>query len=501
MIDYFEACRGICDLLDSGDEGAARNCLIKLLDNFEQNRSPYNPLVNHLIRELGLYPYIEEENADWEDQYVKQLFEANIGGGKVATLHREQSRLLKALLDGKDLAISAPTSFGKSFVIDAFIAIKKPTNVVIIVPTIAFTDETRRRLYKKFAREYKNITTSDVPLGAKNIFIFPQERVFGYVSLLPEIDILIVDEFYKASPKFEKERSPALLRAILALTPKAKQRYFLAPNIDDIPKNIFSSGTEFHKIDFNTVVLELHGYHEEIKKTPARKNEILLDILNNNKGKTLIYAGTFIEIENVSNLLISKSAEVPDNTRCNQFADWICKNYCDNWSLPTLLRRGIGIHNGRLHRSLGQLQVHLFEEKDGIQRLISTSSIIEGVNTSTENVVVWRNKNGKSKLNNFCFKNLIGRSGRMFKYFIGNAFILDVPEPIKDEDLILDIPSEIEIHIDTNNESYELSPEQIAKIIYAKEEIANALEVDDLDDRNDNLIQLYHHKSLRAISF
>ena len=132
MIDTFEECRKISDLLNGGDEEAARNCLIKLLDAFEQSNQPYNPLVNHLIRELGLYPYIEAEHAGWEDQFVKHLFETDIGGGKVATLHREQSRLLKALLSGKDLAISAPTSFGKSFVIDAFIAIKKPKNVVII---------------------------------------------------------------------------------------------------------------------------------------------------------------------------------------------------------------------------------------------------------------------------------------------------------------------------------------------------------------------------------
>ena len=93
-------------------------------------------------------------------------------GDKSLTLHREQSKLLRLLLEGKNLAISAPTSFGKSFVIDAFIAIKRPKNIVIIVPTIALTDETRRRIYKKFSSEYKIITTSDVEISDKNIFIF-----------------------------------------------------------------------------------------------------------------------------------------------------------------------------------------------------------------------------------------------------------------------------------------------------------------------------------------
>jgi reverse gyrase len=47
----------------------------------------------------------------------------------------------------------APTSFGKSFIIDAFIALKQPKNIAIIVPTIALTDETRRRLQRKFSNQ------------------------------------------------------------------------------------------------------------------------------------------------------------------------------------------------------------------------------------------------------------------------------------------------------------------------------------------------------------
>jgi hypothetical protein len=39
----------------------------------------------------------------------------------------------------------------------------------------------------------------------------------------------------------------------------------------------------------------------------------------------------------------------------------------------------------------------------------------------------------------------------------------------------LDIPPEFEIYIDTSNESYELTPEQVAAIIAVKNDIANAL--------------------------
>ncbi|WP_341466368.1 DEAD/DEAH box helicase, partial [Pseudomonas viridiflava] len=77
---------------------------------------------------------------------MHESFKVDTGAPELVTLHREQSLLLSKLLSGKSVAVSAPTSFGKSFLIDSFISIKKPKKIAIIVPTIALTDETRRRL-------------------------------------------------------------------------------------------------------------------------------------------------------------------------------------------------------------------------------------------------------------------------------------------------------------------------------------------------------------------
>lgn len=106
------------------------------------------------------------------------------------------------------------------------------------------------------------------------------------------------------------------------------------------------------------------------------------------------------------------------------FSQWLGRNYDPGWVLPLLIKRGIGIHNGKLHRSLSQIQVKLFEEETGLDRLISTSSIIEGVNTSAENVIVWATTGRGLSFSNFSYKNLIGRAGRMFKHFIGNIYVL-----------------------------------------------------------------------------
>jgi hypothetical protein len=476
-MDIFESCQTINDAILAKNEVQARNDLIKLLDYHSTTNIEYSPLVNHLIRQIGLYPYINPSTATWQDRYLYELFKVDIGLEKPVTLHREQSILLKKLIQGESLAISAPTSFGKSFVIDAFIKITQPKNVVIVVPTVALTDETRRRLYSKFAHEYKIITTTEVELSEKNIFIFPQERAINYVNKIDNLDILIIDEFYKASPNFDKERSPSLIRIILKLGQKAKQKYFLAPNISELKENPFTRGMEFIHLDFNTVFLEKYELYRRIRNDERAKSKALLEILTSKNAKTLIYAGTYSNIDKVSNLIID-NIETIENPLLNQFAHWLTKNYDTNWKLTNLVKKGYGIHNGQLHRSLSQIQIKLFEDPNGLNNIISTSSIIEGVNTSAEQVVLWRNRNGRARLNDFTYKNIIGRGGRMFKHFIGKIFILEEPPISTETQLQLEFPNELLGDVDEVVYEHDLTSDQIHRIISYKEEMSEIIGAD-----------------------
>ena len=480
-MDVFAACHSINDLLIAGDENSARDELIRLLDALKDERvDEYSELVNSLIRDVGLFPYLQSETSSWEERFVKEVFTKDIGGGQKGTLHREQSRLLTALLDGKSVAVSAPTSFGKSFVIDSFISIKEPSNVVILVPTIALADETRRRLQKKFGKRYKIITTADQSVAEANIFVFPQERVASYMDSLGEIDILIVDEFYKASRDYDKERSPALIKAIIELSKVAKQRYFLAPNIDGLDENPFTEGMEFLRIDFNTVVLDKVDLSAVIAKDDTKKNAALLGILDNTSGKTLVYAGTYANVTRIGNLLMETLPDSNNNLPV-QFKSWLEKNYEPNWALTKLAGKGVGFHNGRLHRSLSQIQVKLFEEPNGLDQLVSTSSMIEGVNTSAENVVLWSNKNGRAKINDFTYKNIIGRGGRMFRHFVGKIYILEEPPVEKSNQLELAYPEELLGTFDEAEYEMKLTQDQVGAIEKFKSEMTQLVGAENME--------------------
>lgn len=211
--------------------------------------------------------------------------------------------------------------------------------------------------------------------------------------------------------------------------------------------------------------------------------------MTSKSGKSLIYAGTYSEVNKVSKILI-ECLPVVERMCTTHFAKWLRENYQADWILADLVDRAIAVHNGRMHRCLSQLQVKIFEYSDGFDSIISTSSIIEGVNTSAQNVIIWRSKIGSSNLKDFTYKNIIGRAGRMFKYFVGNIYLLDRPPVSEDTQLEIEFPDEILGALDDSDDIGKLSDIQIGKILEYRERMSEILGADNFSIiQRDNLLQ------------
>lgn len=462
---HFEQYNNINNYIINGDMAKARSLIIQLLDERKRLKLPNTSILNHLIREVGLFPYIDCNTASWEDVFAASMFRTNTSIDEFAILHIEQAYILKRLLQGESLAVSAPTSFGKSYIIDSFIALKKPNCVVIIVPTIALANETRRRLSKKFSNLYSIITTSDEIVGEKSILILPQERVFSYLREIKSIDILIVDEFYKAS--LNDERAQRLLNAMIELGKLSKQKYYLGPNIDHIVENPFTNDMQFvSENDFKTVVTKSKRVY--LQKNKAQnigtfKKQALVDILTESNSKALIYAASHSQVNLVCKIL-TQQLPLSISDLCKSFTQWLRVNYGSSCFLIPLIERGIGAHNGNLHRSLAQIQIKLFEEKCGLDTIVSTSSIIEGVNTQAERVILWNNKIAGEPLDYFTYRNIIGRAGRMFKYFIGYVYLLEEAPKEKPTQIDFPLTDDVVCNLDDDEPGIALNLQQKTKL-------------------------------------
>ena len=117
---------------------------------------------------------------------------------------------------------------------------------------------------------------------------------------------------------------------------------------------------------------------------------------------------------------------MPLDPSLSDVVDWIGRNFHPDWIVARALARGIGVHHGRLPRALAQLQVRLFNT-GALKFLVCTSTLIEGVNTAAKHVVIYDNKISKKPFDYFTYRNIQGRSGRMFRHFVGTVHLFHSP--------------------------------------------------------------------------
>ncbi|MCY1720435.1 helicase-related protein [Prolixibacteraceae bacterium Z1-6] len=418
-IDRFAIIKFISNYIQS-NQTIGQELVLRLLSR-KHELIGYETIIDSLVRQVGLFPYIEQDNLSIKDSIAYELHKPE-GLADNIVFHHAQAEVYYSLIQNENIVLSAPTSFGKSLIIDAVIATKKYTNLAIIVPTIALIDETRKRL-SKFKEDYKVITHPSQEPQDKNILILTQERALDIVDKIP-IDFFVIDEFYKLSPnKSDTERCHILNHVFYKLVKQGAQFYLLGPNIERITTELLENVKyRFIKTDYKTVVSERHKVIVKKGETPIDK---LMELVSSLSEPTLIFCQSPASANRVANSLYENTG-FQDIDANDNLIDWIKDNYHEDWILPNCLKKGIGIHHGKIPRAIAQKNIKLFNEGK-INYLICTSTIIEGVNTKAKNVIIYDNKIARSKFDYFTFNNICGRSGRMFAHFIGHIYLFHEP--------------------------------------------------------------------------
>lgn len=417
--------------------------LIERRDEFQQ----YQVVVNELVKQVGLYPYLKDEELSIWDALALEMHRPD--GLDEVVFHQSQLEVYNHLMDGDNVILSAPTSYGKSLIIDSVLASGRYKNIVIIVPSIALIDETRKRL-SAFREQYKIITYPYQEVAEKNVLILTQERASEIIDRVA-VDFFVIDEFYKISTRADgDERYQILNQVFYKLVKTNAQFYLLGPNIEDVKTGALDNVKfVFIKTDFKTVVSE----HHKITVSQNERFGKLVEILKGTDEPTLVFCQSPKSANTLATQLLEEDIYgiVTDNI---EIAKWIKDNYHPDWILPNAIEQGIGIHHGKNPRALSQQCVKMFNEGQ-LKCLICTSTLIEGVNTKAKTVVIYDHKIANTKIDFFTFNNICGRSGRMFSHFIGHVFLFSEPPeaelPLVDFPIFTqtnDVPDEMLINID-----------------------------------------------------
>lgn len=479
--ECFELSIEISRLLNTNDESKqsdGRELIIRVLDNWNNISDSYKNIFTDLVSSAGFYPYIHKlglKLADFSDEIRMSYHQSNNLENRY--FHSEQKKIDGLIKNHVNVIVSAPTSFGKSMLIEEIVASGEYKNIVIIQPTLALLDETRRKL-KAYSDKYKIIvkTTQSYSEDKGNIFLLTAERVLEYPNM-PPIQLLILDEFYKLSDKRGDNRSSILNIAFVRLMKNPDCRfYMLGPNIDSIPDGFVEKyNAVFYKTAFSMVLTESEDRYEEVKTQRGGKvsEKDVFDILDSINEQTLIYCASPAAARKLAFSYCAHLCAKGENAIEDlPLVEWISDNLSYRWSLSRCLQYEIAVHDGAMPKHITSSVIQYFNQKK-IKYLFCTNTIIEGVNTSAKNVVFYDNKIGSRKIDYFDYSNIKGRAGRMMEHYVGR--IINLHKPPKLESTEVDFPF------------FEQDP--------ISSEILVNLEENEIKDINDNLARYVEFKS------
>lgn len=325
-------------------------------------------------------------------------------------LTNEQMECL-SLLEDNSLFISAPTSFGKTYIALEYISrhIDLLNNIIFIVPTVSLMNELRKKCYKYFGKNFK-IITSEAELelnrqSLKKLMIFVPERINAikvkeYLEDV-SIDFSVYDEIYKLNSNFEKKDSKTrddsrliiMNYAYKYLIENSKKMLLLGPFIKDVQFGKSKLNITKYITNLNLVYNEVNVLeHDSIK-------------VNNYNGKEFIY---FKSPDSISNFINAQDLSgLKDVEYDTDIIDWMCSHVNKDWYYIDYIKKGIGIHHGNTPLFLRKFIEDEYANGN-IHTILCTSTLVEGINTPTDQLIIYDTPRTTFELNN-----LIGRVGRL----------------------------------------------------------------------------------------
>ena len=303
------------------------------------------------------------------------------------SLHPEQIQVLERIEKNRGLIFSAPTSFGKTFVIFEYIARFRPKNVVLVVPTLALIDEYKRKIINQYRKVFK-LQKDDM-----------DDRVLilnlAYYNLV------------------------SISRKYVLLAPFIKG----VNNLDKLDDEPHFYGTNYSPVV--NEVIEIPVIDDNDRSSKAKS------ILKELEGNTLVYFPTVTELNKyIDEIEDEGDKKANTNPILREFVTWAKSEIHEKWSVLKAMENGYLVHHGQLPLGIRMLELDLFNDTNErfYYRMLCTATLLEGVNTTAKNIIITKPARGSGNaFDAFDFYNLVGRTGRLFQHYLGKAYYIKGP--------------------------------------------------------------------------
>jgi len=433
-----------------------------LILRYSNRYSDYEPLYDiSLSRDyMPIIGFIEaKQNRDistdntFSNEYLssyKENFRVN-NAGQYTYRSRGQLTLSQFAKTNGNIAVVAPTSYGKSEMLIEKVKVNLDQKICILVPTKALLAQTKRLLLSdpeiKRARPHI-ITHPDMYRDANSLVaVLTQERLLRLLKKNPAalIDRILVDEAHNILGDDERAQ---LLAQVLLISQRRNESMdisfftpFLADtnSVDVINRNVETRGKtveEFMKIEklyytrLGTKKLFLYDQFLNLsfKASDLTTSDELEFVINHKASKNIVYLNRPQQVER-SALKIADQRDIVISDRITIAAEAVGKLIHPEYNIIECMQRGILYHHGGLPEVIRSYVEDLFSKYEEFDFLLTTSTLLEGVNTPAEKMFILNPYKGRSHLTPSQFKNLIGRICRFREVFDPETGDLNMLEP------------------------------------------------------------------------
>ena len=345
--------------------------------------------------------------------------------------------------------VIAPTSYGKSELIMSGISADRNRKVCIIVPSKALLSQTRKRIIDKKIDWIKRIVSHPEmhrPDSDDVIYILTQERLSRILTADRNMffDLVFVDEAHNMLVADDRQTLLVSVIKILSYRNKNTAFKFLTPLLQHPPslhlKDSFFETVDYkvheyvkseqiYFADYRGAQNQLLFYDQFLDRFLSLENEAtneLEHVIDNSKKKNIVYLYRPRDVQDFSRRLSAHLPEIdPDlvRTAIQEIGDAMHQDYL----LLKCLKHGVLYHHGAMPEHVRNYVEYLYSNCDEVSYLVSTSTLLEGVNMPIERMFLLDVRAGRGgNLTPQLFKNLIGRVNRF-----SEIFGIDGPEAIK----------------------------------------------------------------------
>lgn len=398
-----------------------------------------------------------------------------------------QHKLYTSLETQKSLSVSAPTSAGKSFILnlDLIRRLKAGTeeNIVYIVPTRALISEVSSRIRQTIKLE--NIAGAlvrtapfpikDTPTIKNIIYVLTPERLLSLLK--PEnnrkrISSIFIDEAHEIQKGnrgitlqsaidlvLSKHPSTSILFAsplisnpgyFLSLFRRQEEGLFFTETISPVSQNLILVSQVSGKSKLVAATLLTSNREIELGQAivdfsfrgpKSKQRALFAKSITMQDESTIIFANGPGEAETVAEELLSESGKFVISEDVKDFISFIRTEVHEDYPLVETLKSGIAFHYGNMPSIVRAGIEDLFKAGD-IKYLCCTSTLLQGVNLPAKHIVIENPHSGNSPMSRSDFLNLSGRAGRLLQEFHGNIWCIR-PGDWKEESYIGDNLQEI----------------------------------------------------------